>query len=71
VMLTLTGDATTSAISDASGSYQFSFLSSGGSYIVTPTKPARTPGSAGISTVDVIAVQRHFLNLGTPSQDVG
>ena len=66
VTFTLTGDATTSAISDASGNYQFSFLSSGGSYIVTPTKSALTPGSAGINTVDVIATQRHFLNLGTP-----
>ena len=34
--------------------------------MVTPTKSARTPGSAGIDTVDVIAAQRHFLNLGTP-----
>ena len=25
-----------------------------------------TPGSAGIDTVDVVATQRHFLNLGTP-----
>jgi len=33
---------------------------------VTPTKSARTPGSAGINTVDVIATQRHFLNFGTP-----
>ena len=33
---------------------------------MTPTKAALTPGSAGINTVDVIAAQRHFLNLGTP-----
>ena len=33
---------------------------------MTPTKTALAPGSAGINTVDVIAVQRHFLNLGTP-----
>ena len=33
---------------------------------MTPTKSALTPGSAGINTVDVIATQRHFLNLGTP-----
>ena len=30
---------------------------------MTPTKAALTPGSAGINTVDVIAVQRHFLNI--------
>ena len=33
---------------------------------MTPTKAALTPGSAGINTVDVVAIQRHFLNLGTP-----
>jgi len=30
---------------------------------VTPAKSALAPGSAGISTVDVIATQRHFLNI--------
>ena len=39
---------------------------SGGNYTVTPTKAARLPGSPNINTVDVIATQRHFLNLGTP-----
>jgi hypothetical protein len=33
---------------------------------VTPTKTALTPGSAGINTLDVIAVQRHFLVIGPP-----
>ena len=31
-----------------------------------PSKAALTPGSAGINTVDVVAVQRHFLVIGTP-----
>ncbi len=66
VTLNLTGGATTSTLSDGSGNYQFSSLPSGGSYIVTPTKSALAPGSAGINTVDVIATQRYFLNLGTP-----
>ena len=66
VTLTLTGDASGSTLSDGSGNYTLSSLASGGSYTVTPTKAALTPGSAGINTVDVIAVQRHFLNLGTP-----
>ena len=64
--LTLTGSASDSTLSDSSGNYQFSSLEAGGSYIVTPTKSALTPGSTGINTVDVIAMQRHFLNLGTP-----
>ena len=66
VMLTLTGDAGGSTLSDGSGNYTLSSVPSGGSYTVTPAKAARTPGSAGINTVDVIAIQRHFLNLGTP-----
>jgi len=53
-------------VSDGSGNYTLSSLPSGGSYTVTPSKAAIVPGSAGISTVDVIAIQRHFLNLGTP-----
>jgi hypothetical protein len=59
----LTGDLTTSAVSDGSGNYQFSSLDPGGSYTVTPTKTALEPGSAGITTVDVVAIQRHFLNI--------
>jgi len=66
VILTLTGSASGSALSDGSGNYELSSLISGGSYTVTPTKSALAPGSAGINTVDVIATQRHFLNLGTP-----
>ena len=66
VTLTLTGSAATLTLSDGSGTYQFSSLPSGGTYTVTPSKAARTPGSGGINTIDVIATQRHFLNLGTP-----
>ena len=53
-------------MSDGSGNYAFSSLPSGGNYAVTPSKANRVPGSAGIATQDVIATQRHFLNLGTP-----
>src|SRR5205823_14183653 len=66
VAMTLSGSASRSALSDGSGNYSFSSLNTGGSYTVTPAKAALVPGSAGISTVDVIAVQRHFLNIGTP-----
>ena len=59
----MTGDTTTSTLSDGSGNYQFSSLAAGGSYTVTSTKAARVPGSAGIDTVDVIATQRHYLNV--------
>ena len=66
VTLALTGDAQSSTLSDSSGNYQFSSLVFGWNYTVTPTKAARLPGSDNINTVDVIATQRHFLNLGTP-----
>jgi len=66
VTLNLAGDATTSVITDGSGNYQFSFLTAGGNYTVTPAKATLIPGSAGINTVDAIGTQRHFLNLGTP-----
>ena len=66
VTLTLTGSMSGSTLSNGSGNYQFSSLPSGGSYTVTPSKAARLPGSAGINTLDVVATQRHFLNLGTP-----
>jgi hypothetical protein len=62
VTLTLTGSASGSTLSDSSGNYALS-VPSGGTYTVTPTKVARAPGSPGINTVDVIATQRHFLNL--------
>ena len=64
--LTLTGDASDSTLSDSSGNYQFSSLAPGGNYTVTPTKAAPFPGSLGIDTLDVVAVQRHFLVLGPP-----
>src|SRR5439155_14046340 len=66
VMLTLTGTTSGSTLTDVSGNYSFTGLASGGNYTVTPTKSARVPGSANINTVDVVATQRHFLNLGTP-----
>jgi hypothetical protein len=66
VTLTLSGDASGSTSSDGSGNYTLSSIPSGGNYTVTPTKAAVSPGSSGIDTVDVVAVQRHFLNLGTP-----
>jgi hypothetical protein len=55
-----------STLSDSSGNYALSSLAPGGNYTVTPTKAARVPGSDNIDTVDVVATQRHFLNLGPP-----
>jgi hypothetical protein len=65
VTFTLTGSSGGTTLSDASGNYVFASLSSGGSYIVTPTKTAITPGGVGqsINTVDIIAIQRQFLQI--------
>ena len=63
VTLALTGSASGSTLSDGSGNYTFASLPSGGNYVVTPTKTALTAGSPGINLVDVLAVQRHFLNI--------
>lgn len=66
VTMTLTGTSGGSTTTGAAGNYSFTGLIYGGNYTVTPTKTALSPGSPNISTVDVIATQRHFLNLGTP-----
>jgi hypothetical protein len=66
VTLTLTGTVSRSTLSNSSGNYTFSSLPPGGNYDVTPSKAALAPGSSGIDTVDVVAVQRHFLIIGTP-----
>ena len=65
VTLTLTGSSSSSTLSDGSGNYTLSAFS-GGNYTVTPSKAGLPPSTNGIDTVDVIAIQRHFLNLGTP-----
>lgn len=66
VTLSLTGTTAGSTLSDGSGNYSFSGLTAGGNYTVTPSTAALAPGTPGINTVDVIAIQRHFLNLGVP-----
>src|SRR5678815_1037427 len=63
--MTRTGASSGSTVTAGGGLYSFSGLA-GGNYTVTPSKANRPPGSAGINTTDVIAIQRHFLLLGTP-----
>jgi hypothetical protein len=63
VTLSLTGTSSGSMLSDGSGIYIFSSLVTGGSYTIMPTKTGLAPGSAGINTTDVIAIQRHFLSV--------
>jgi hypothetical protein len=60
VTLTLTGSSSSSTLSDGSGNYTLSAFS-GGNYTITPSKAGLPPSTNGIDTVDVIAIQRHFL----------
>lgn len=63
VSLNVTGDMTTSTLSDSGGNYWFSSFAAGGSYTVTPDKSRLNPGAATVNTVDLVAVQRHFLGI--------
>ena len=69
VLLSVTGSGSSTTLSDNSGNYTSSALVMGGSYVVTPTKSPLPPGSSGINTVDLIAIQRHFLNLALLTGD--
>lgn len=62
--MTLAGDVGGSTLTDSSGNYSFGGLATGVDYTVTPTKAALPPLTATINTVDAIATQRHFLNIG-------
>ena len=55
----------TSTMTNGLGEYSISGISCV-TNTLTPSKAARPPGSAGINTTDVLAVQRHFLALGVP-----
>ena len=69
VTMTLTGSSSGSTTTDGSGNYSFTGLLAGNNYTVTPSKAPITPGGPGssnISTVDVLAIQKHFLIIGTP-----
>jgi hypothetical protein len=63
VTLSITGSSSGSILSDLLGNYHFSSLASGGHYTVTPSKSSVLPGISGISTIDVLATQRHYLNV--------
>ena len=65
VILSLTGGTGGATTTDSSGNYVLS-VAPGINYTVTPSKAPRAPGSVGINSVDVVAIQRHFLLIGAP-----
>ena len=63
--MTLTGSIGTSTLTDGSGNYLFVSVPSGGNYSITPARPGLAPGSPSIDTIDVLAVQRHYLGVSS------
>jgi dockerin type I repeat protein len=55
----------TQTTTGSSGQYGIT-LKGGGYGPVMPFSAGRVPGSLGINTIDVVAVQRHFLVIGPP-----
>ena len=62
VKVKLTGTATDSVTTNASGAYLFNVLQ-GQNYIVTPSKNNDVLTSNGISTLDIVLMQRHILSV--------
>ena len=62
--MTLSGSASGTTLTDASGNYSFT-VNGGGTYTVTPSKASIPPAGANINNLDVLAVQRHFLLITT------
>ena len=62
VEVNLTGAGNDNFLTDATGLYVFGLIQ-GESYIVTPTKNNDILVSNGISTLDLILMQRHILNI--------
>ena len=65
VAIDYVGTTSGSTLTDASGNYLLSSIVSGGSYTVTPFRASLLSGSDGINTIDVVATQRHFLNIAS------
>jgi hypothetical protein len=61
--MTLTGGPGGSTVTAANGTYSFTGLPAGLNYTVTPSKATRPPLSGGINAVDVLAVQKQFLQI--------
>lgn len=62
IILLLTGTQTFQTATSGNGDYLFT-VPMGGSYMVIPSKSPLAPGSSQINTVDVLAVQRHYIGL--------
>ncbi|PKP00919.1 MAG: hypothetical protein CVU11_16775, partial [Bacteroidetes bacterium HGW-Bacteroidetes-6] len=62
VTLTLSGDGSDTYPTGATGYYDFT-LNTGGSYVVSPAKNNDIVTNNGISTLDIVLMQRHILNV--------
>lgn len=64
VNLALSGDGTDLFTTGALGNYDFT-VDNGGSYVITPAKNNDVVTNNGVSTLDIILMQRHILNVQT------
>lgn len=64
VTVLITGDVDASTITNHEGKYTF-IVPPGISYNVTPSKPAVSPGTGPINTVDGVAVMSTYLQFST------
>ncbi|MEY3443879.1 MAG: hypothetical protein RLZZ519_2160, partial [Bacteroidota bacterium] len=61
----LTGATTGSMVTALNGQYNFAGLTTGSSYTVTPTKANDSTTNNGVTTLDLVLMQRHILNIDT------
>ncbi len=62
VTLNLTGDASQTTSTATNGAHAFQ-VNTGRNYTITPVKTNDTPAALGISTVDILLMRQHILNI--------
>ena len=65
VTLDVTGPTTASMVTGTNGQYNFTGLTSGGNYVLAASKANDTTTNNGITTLDLVLMQRHILNQDT------
>jgi hypothetical protein len=61
----LGGPTTGTVVTGTNGQYSFSGLTTGGNYTLTPSKSNDTTTNNGVTTLDLVLMQRHILNQDT------
>ncbi|MEY3442794.1 MAG: hypothetical protein RLZZ519_1075, partial [Bacteroidota bacterium] len=61
----LTGPTNASMVTGTNGQFNFAGLTTGGNYTLTPSKANDTTTNNGVTTLDLVLMQRHILNIDT------